>query len=39
MRFDIRAGERSCCLVETTYVLVENGSPVPLPDEVRAKLS
>jgi acyl-CoA thioester hydrolase len=39
MRFDIRAGERSCCLVETTYVLAENGKPVPLPDGVRAKLS
>ena len=39
MSFDIRVGERTCCQVETTYVLADNGRPTPLPDEMRAKLS
>jgi len=40
MTFDIRAGDRTCCEVETTYVLVDGGGrPTPLPDEVRVKLN
>lgn len=38
MHFDIRVGEQLCCVVETTYVLVDAGRPVPLPDSARAAL-
>ncbi|PZS26892.1 MAG: acyl-CoA thioesterase [Pseudonocardiales bacterium] len=38
MHFELAVGERMCCLVETTYVLAEDGRPAPLPDEVRAPL-
>ncbi len=39
-RFAIRVGERSCCVVTTTYVLVDaDRRPVPLPDDLRAAWS
>src|SRR3954454_6066188 len=39
LAFDIRAGGRPCCAVETTYVYADAaGVPQPIPDEVRAAL-
>lgn len=38
--FDLRAGGRPCCAVETTYVYADReGTPVPIPDDVRARLT
>jgi acyl-CoA thioester hydrolase len=38
--FEVRAGGRGCCSVETTYVLADrDGTPVPIPDDVRAALT
>ena len=35
--FDVRVGERLCCRVRTTYVLVDAGDrPTPVPDDLRA---
>jgi acyl-CoA thioester hydrolase len=35
--FDVRVGERVCCRVVTTYVLVDDaGAPTPVPDDLRA---
>jgi acyl-CoA thioester hydrolase len=40
LAFDIRAGDRPCCVVETTYVYADPaGAPVPIPDDVRAALA
>jgi acyl-CoA thioester hydrolase len=40
LRFEIAAGERACCTVETTYVLTdESWRPTPVPDDVRAALT
>jgi acyl-CoA thioester hydrolase len=39
LRFTIRVGERTCCVVRTTYVLTEDGTPTPWPDDIRALLS
>ncbi|MBN9620645.1 MAG: acyl-CoA thioesterase [Actinobacteria bacterium] len=39
LHFDIRVGDRPCCTVDTTYVLTEDGRPVPLPASARAALS
>ncbi len=37
---DVRVGERSCCEVRTTYVLVDaSGRPTPVPDDLRAAWS
>jgi acyl-CoA thioester hydrolase len=34
--FDITAGERSCCRVRTTYVMLDGqGRPTPVPDDLR----
>jgi acyl-CoA thioester hydrolase len=34
--FDVLVGERLCCRVTTTYVLVdEAGAPTPVPDDLR----
>jgi acyl-CoA thioester hydrolase len=34
--FDVRVGERLCCAVRTTYVLVDDeGRPTPVPDDLR----
>ena len=39
LSFDIRADDRACCAVQTTYVLTdESWRPMPVPDEVRATL-
>ena len=38
MRFDIRAGERRCCVVRNTYVATGAGRPTPWPDDIRAAL-
>jgi acyl-CoA thioester hydrolase len=39
LAFCVRVGERECCAVETTYVLVdESWRPAPVPDDVRAAL-
>ncbi len=36
--FVIRVGERVCCRVRTTYVLVDHdGTPTPIPDDLREK--
>lgn len=35
--FDVLAGDRSCCRVRTTYVLVdEQGRPTPVPADLQA---
>ncbi len=40
LAFDLRAGGRPCCTVETTYVYAdEAGAPVPIPDDVRGRLT
>jgi acyl-CoA thioester hydrolase len=40
LAFEIRAGGRACCAVETTYVYADrSGTPVPIPDDVRAALT
>jgi acyl-CoA thioester hydrolase len=40
LHFDVRAGGRPCCVVETTYVYADvHGTPVPVPDDVRARLT
>ena len=36
LRFTIRAGDRECCVVRTTYVNADGGAPTPWPDDVRA---
>ncbi|MDT4941116.1 MAG: acyl-CoA thioester hydrolase [Pseudonocardiales bacterium] len=37
--FDMRAGGRPCCQVDTVYVYAdESGTPVEIPDDVRAGL-
>lgn len=37
LRMDVRAGDRPCCTVRTTYVLVgADGRPVRVPDDLRA---
>ena len=34
--FDVRVGERVCCRVRTTYVLVDGDDrPTPVPDDLR----
>ncbi len=39
IEFDLRAGGRTVCRVETTYVNTDRaGAPLPLPDEARTKL-
>lgn len=39
LAFDVRAGGRPCCTVETTYVYADvAGVPQPIPDEARAAL-
>lgn len=38
--FDVTAGGRPCCAVQTTYVYADAaGVPQPVPDDVRAALS
>ncbi|HEY0508024.1 MAG TPA: thioesterase family protein [Blastococcus sp.] len=39
VRFVIRAGERECCVVRTTYVCTSGGTSTPWPDEVRNQLA
>ena len=40
VRFDVRVGERPCCTVRTTYVLVDDaGRPTRVPDDLRAAWS
>lgn len=40
LAFDVRVGDRSCCQVHTTYVLVDHdGSPTPVPPDLRAAWS
>ena len=40
LAFELRAGGRPCCTVETVYVYADTaGTPVPIPDEVRAALA
>jgi acyl-CoA thioester hydrolase len=40
LAFEIRAGGRPCCQVETTYVLTgPDGQPTAVPDEARAALT
>jgi acyl-CoA thioester hydrolase len=36
--FGVRVGDRSCCTVVITYVWVAHARPIPIPDEVRARL-
>jgi acyl-CoA thioester hydrolase len=39
LAFDVRAGGRASCHVETTYVYAdESGTPRPIPDDIRARL-
>jgi acyl-CoA thioester hydrolase len=38
MHFEVRVGERVCCVVDTTYVFAADGRPRPLPDAARAAL-
>ena len=39
LRFDIRVGDRVCCVVRTTYVCAADGASTPWPDDVRERLS
>lgn len=39
LRFDIRVGERLCCVVRTTYVCTADGVPTPWPGDVRERIS
>ncbi|MHA3701007.1 acyl-CoA thioesterase [Jatrophihabitans sp. YIM 134969] len=40
LSFTIRVGERVCCEVETVYVSVgSDGTPVPVPDDIRSALT
>jgi acyl-CoA thioester hydrolase len=40
LAFDLRAHGRPCCAVETTYVYADrDGTPAPIPDDVRAALT
>jgi acyl-CoA thioester hydrolase len=40
VEFDVRAGARTVCRVVTSYVHTDKaGTPVPLPDAVRARLT
>ena len=39
LRFTIRAEERVCCVVRTTYVLTDDGAPAPWPDDIRTLIS
>jgi acyl-CoA thioester hydrolase len=39
LQLDVRVGERSCCVVTTTYVFVVGGAATPWPDRVRALLA
>jgi acyl-CoA thioester hydrolase len=39
MHFDVRAGDRAVCAVDTTYVLADDGRAAPLPDDARAALT
>lgn len=40
MRFAIATGGSECCQVETIYVLTDaDGVPLPIPDDVRAKIT
>ena len=37
LAFTLRVGERRCCVVRTTYVMVTaEGTPTPVPDDLRA---
>ncbi len=38
LRFTVRVGDRSCCVVRTTYVCTVDRSPSPWPDDLRALL-
>ena len=38
VRFTVRVGERVCCVVRNTYVLLGEHGSTPWPDDVRAKL-
>jgi acyl-CoA thioester hydrolase len=40
LAFGITAGGRPCCAVETTYVYADrDGTPQPITDDIRARLS
>jgi acyl-CoA thioester hydrolase len=40
LAFELRAGGRPCCQVETVYVYADrDGAPIPIPDHVRAALT
>ena len=40
LAYDVRAGGRECCRVETTYVYADaSGTPQPLTAEIRAALT
>jgi acyl-CoA thioester hydrolase len=40
LAFDIRAGGRACCRVETVYVYADQaGTPAEIPDDARAALT
>jgi acyl-CoA thioester hydrolase len=39
LAFEIRAADRACCRVETTYVFTDDSwRPTPIPDDVRVTL-
>ncbi len=39
LRFTVRVGERTCCVVRTTYVCTAEGASTPWPDDVRDRLT
>jgi acyl-CoA thioester hydrolase len=40
LSFEVRAGHRPCCHVETVYVYADAaGTPAPIPDDARAALT
>ena len=39
LRFEVRVGDRLCCVVRSTYVATTDGVAVPWPDRVRVAVS
>ncbi len=39
VRYTVRVGERTCCVVRNTYVCVADGRSTPWPDDVRARIT
>lgn len=38
LRFDVRVGDRLCCVVRATYVCTADASSTPWPDDIRERI-